>query len=1480
MADYFNIRNQSILNPPANTSLGNSTNQYSNVYVQSNLVVANTVFTASTLSAPKITSIGYPGDDTAADPAGGQVITLTGAGFANGASVVINGNAVGVVSFVNSTTITFVSPALSAGSYTIYVVNTDGGTAIAIPGIQYSGTPTWSTAAGSLGSLYETQSFSNTVTATGDAPISYSLFSGTLPTGATLNSNGTITGTSAATANSTTYTFTIRATDNEQQDTDRQFNLTINPDVVTWSSPANASVITSYEYTAISNTTLTATSAAGYGVQYSGSNLPAGISISGNVLSGTSNTVANTTVTLTATANTTNRTSDRTAYINVQQDVVTWNSPANNTTYTSSANTAIANVTLSATSAAGFNVSYSANVLPTGLSITGNVIAGTPTVIANSSSLITATAATTNRTATRTFNWVIQVGGDPYFNLATLLLPGTTTTNTWVTDASTNKFAVTVNGDTRPVGFSPYLINYSTLFTGTTSEGLSLPSSSNLAVGSGDFCLELWFNKTVTGNMGIFSNSASAGGGNAQLELQVYTDNKLLFLGWSTFFLTSTTTIAANTWYHVAICRSGTTMSMFINGTREATTTSSNNFSSTNVFYIGRQAASTSTIFNGVISNLRLVKGSSVYDPSSASLVVPTSPLTAIANTQLLTCQSNRFIDNSTNNFALTVVAGTPKITGFGPFTETDTTTGSGYFDGTGDYIATPSNAAFGFGTGDYTIETWIYPIAGGRIWEFGGNSDNLDMDVTNKLISYYNGGSSVNSANNTLKLYAWNHIACVRISGTVVVYLNGVSVITQASTPNTSTRVLNIAGVSNLLFQGYFSDFRVVKGTGIYNANFTPPTSPLTAVSGTVLLIQQYRQGENNSRFLDTSGNYFPITRNGNTTQGTFSPFSQTGWSNYFDSSYLTVPANTAFVFGTGAFTIEFWIYHTGAWGINNIINNVTAGNQSWSVAVEGGNIVLGGWNTTFLIGGTQPSLNAWHHIAVVRSGTTLSMFIDGVRTGTTTNSTDFSSNNTLSIGGFRYSSTFYYITGYLSNVRLVKGTAVYNPSLTTCTVPTAPLTAISGTSILTCQSNRFVDNSSNAFTLSVGEGTPSVQAFSPFAPSTEYSVTTVGGSMYNSAAGDGLKFLTSTAQYGIAGDFTIELWLYPTAALSAYNPLWILSDSTSTDNPSSALYYNASYNLFWLNNGAGGNGFDVGAGINIVPFQWNHIAITRFGANTRCWTNGVLRISNWGVSSIDANKRFLYVATNRAAGDVASGYTSGFRFINGSAAYSGASNFTPPTAPPTATTNTVSLINFVNFGIYDATSKNDLQTVGNALVSTVQSKWGGTSLYFDGTVDALFQPTNVNYGYGTGDFTIEFWLYLGAVTQQTIVSNLTTSTTTAPHIYYKLNTGIIYYTGVSGTGADRITGSALNTGQWYHIALARASGSTKLFVNGTQTGSTYTDNNNYGTSNPLGVGDYGSPLSGTSTLNGYIDDLRITKGYARYTSNFTAPTSAFPLQ
>ena len=102
----------------------------------------------------------------------------------------------------------------------------------------------------------------------------------------------------------------------------------------------------------------------------------------------------------------------------------------------------------------------------------------------------------------------------------------------------------------------------------------------------------------------------------------------------------------------------------------------------------------------------------------------------------------------------------------------------------------------------------------------------------------------------------------------------------------------------------------------------------------------------------------------------------------------------------------------------------------------------------------------------------------------GSTTDNTEFIGTSTLYIGSAGNNTLRF--KGFLSDVRLVKGTAIYT---TNFTPPTEKLTAVTGTSLLTCQSNRFIDNSTNAYTITVN-GNPKVSAFNPFGQESEYAV------------------------------------------------------------------------------------------------------------------------------------------------------------------------------------------------------------------------------------------------------------------------------------------------------------------------------------------------------------------------------------------------------
>ena len=188
----------------------------------------------SNIINPTITNVDYPGTATAADPAGGETITLTGTGFKTGAAVTIGGTAAGSVSFVSATELTVTTPAKTAGDYDIVVTNTDGGSATSINGISYNGIPAWTTAAGSLGT-FDSDTTISTITLQASEPdsgtITFSITNGTLPTGLSL-SGADIDGTTTLETADTLYTFTVTATDDESQATPRTFTITVKKELI------------------------------------------------------------------------------------------------------------------------------------------------------------------------------------------------------------------------------------------------------------------------------------------------------------------------------------------------------------------------------------------------------------------------------------------------------------------------------------------------------------------------------------------------------------------------------------------------------------------------------------------------------------------------------------------------------------------------------------------------------------------------------------------------------------------------------------------------------------------------------------------------------------------------------------------------------------------------------------------------------------------------------------------------------------------------------------------------------------------------------------------------------------------------------------------------------------------------------------------------------------------------------------------------
>ncbi|NDG13870.1 MAG: LamG domain-containing protein [Betaproteobacteria bacterium] len=220
-------------------------------------------------------------------------------------------------------------------------------------------------------------------------------------------------------------------------------------------------------------------------------------------------------------------------------------------------------------------------------------------------------------------------------------------------------------------------------------------------------------------------------------------------------------------------------------------------------------------------------------------------------------------------------------------------------------------------------------------------------------------------------------------------------------------------------------------------------------------------------------------------------------------------------------------------------------------------------------------------------------------------------------------------------------------------------------------------------------------------------------------------------------------------------------------------------------------------------------------------------------------------------------------------------------PTSPTTNTNKTNLLLNFTNGAIADATGRNVIETVADARTTSVVTKWTGShSMSFDGTGDYIRSQSLSPYWNLTGNFTIEFWIY-------PLVSSNIDVIGTANNVAYigSGQTGWVIAWTPSGLRfgyqsnytwpVDSIlsaTTPIVNT--WTHIAVVRNGSTLTGYISGTAgstpaTTSTAFISSLYGIHIGAGAGNQGS------ILNGYLSDIRVTNGYARYTANFTPPTS-----
>jgi len=203
--------------------------------------------------------------------------------------------------------------------------------------------------------------------------------------------------------------------------------------------------------------------------------------------------------------------------------------------------------------------------------------------------------------------------------------------------------------------------------------------------------------------------------------------------------------------------------------------------------------------------------------------------------------------------------------------------TTSASFNGSTQYLTLPASTDWALGTGDFTIEWWQYQTGAGtfpRVFSVGANPASIAVSIESGTFYFWENGNFTFSSVLSSYLTTWVHFAISRVSGQTSVYQNGTKLGSTFSDTNNiadSSSTLSIGreiSAFDTYFPGYISNFRIIKGTGIYTANFVAPTTTLRAVSGTVALLPLTA-----APFMDISTNLATVTNAGTVTTTASAP-------------------------------------------------------------------------------------------------------------------------------------------------------------------------------------------------------------------------------------------------------------------------------------------------------------------------------------------------------------------------------------------------------------------------------------------------------------------------------------------------------------------------------------------------------------------------------------------------------------------------------
>ncbi len=830
--------------------------------------------------------------------------------------------------------------------------------------------------------------------------------------------------------------------------------------------------------------------------------------------------------------------------------------------------------------------------------------------------------------------------------------------------------------------------------------------------------------------------------------------------------------------------------------------------------------------------------------------------------------------------------------------------------------ITTPTSPDFYFGTGDFTLEFWLYAVDVTTAQAVFGNDTApatyiylWNGDINNSVVA----ANACFPAGSTIVANTWNHIALSRKDSVLSCNLNGVCKAYGTNTNITGTGGVDWyswggrgVGPSGQMVSGNFIDeIRITKGVGRYTGDFAAPTYPYASVvsvtsppTGVVLLL--HCEGTNGSAtYTDSSASVHTFTAYNAPTISTAQSALGASSISFPAGAYLLSNTSTDFdLFDpTYSCTVEFFVYKTSSTN-SSLMQAVTNSTYAWDISTVSNVVTVKVVNlntgATLVQATGTPSLSttAWVHIAAVLNVGVLTVYVGGVGGTPATLSTSMT-----------HGTGYVYINPgatalYMDEVRITKGTAVYTsnfiPQVTPS--PNPPTVNPTGTVLLLhFESLPIVDSGSYALTVSNGATPLTLSSTVPLPAVGTYSGY-FGGTTFLElpAAAGGYSTGWNRFTSGVSG--TVQFWMCPSTV--QYGDLVFLANSSIVSSWCWGLHLSAGVLQFLTY--STGSATTVPTKIGVVANVWTHVALVNNAGTLRIYINGAYAQDAFSLGSSTGGDGTGYLYIGFGSFQPFVGNLDELK-VTTTADYSAPFLVTVPTAYPAPAPSSTPLLLLHFEGTPPSTTFTDSAGL-NAITSygavkptysQIISKVGSSSAYFyrtdmsNGTLLAdianaapykynIFNRTATIYGTTSG--TVEFWLY--PVAPISVDPTYKLVRWNIPYgweilVFPSINSISLNLYGNSGTTPQQTISSNLpiSLNQWTHVAIVNNGGFITFFINGVADTTNFTQVS-LDVSTLVPVGASVNTLWIGNTLNGYLDELRISST-AVYTTNFTPPTT-----